>query len=111
MLARQMQLPSEQQKKRYYEGEGAEVDVRPVQADATQTRAANAAAPTAAQTDVAAQTAAQASQATQVSSRASDSTARKRLPDWTNTRGGLVRQDSAGENLNRQQMAHLRVLE
>ena len=37
--------------------------------------------------------------------------ARKRLPDWTNTRGGLVRQDSAGENLNRQQMAHLRVLE
>ena len=39
-----------------YEGEGAEVDVRPVQADTTQTRAANAAAPTAAQTDVAAQT-------------------------------------------------------
>ena len=41
----------------------------------------------------------------------SSRTARKRLPDWTNTRGGLVRQDSAGENLNRQQMAHLRVLE
>ena len=94
-----------------YEEGNTEAAAQPVQADVAQAQATDAAVPTAAQTDVAAQTAAQASQATQVSSRASDSTARRRLPDWTNTRGGLVRQDSAGENLNRQQMAHLRVLE
>ena len=94
-----------------YEEDNTEAAAQPVQADVAQAQATDAAVPTAAQTDVAAQTAAQASQATQVSSRASDSTARRRLPDWTNTRGGLVRQDSAGENLNRQQMAHLRVLE
>ena len=94
-----------------YEEGNTEAAAQPVQADVAQAQAADAAVPTAVQTDVAAQTAAQASQATQVSSRASDSTARRRLPDWTNTRGGLVRQDSAGENLNRQQMAHLRVLE
>ena len=94
-----------------YEEGNTEAAAQPAQADVAQAQATDAAVPTAAQTDVAAQTAAQASQATQVSSRASDSTARKRLPDWTNTRGGLVRQDSAGENLNRQQMAHLRVLE
>ena len=94
-----------------YEEGNTEAAAQPVQADVAQAQATDAAVPTAVQTDVAAQTAAQASQATQVSSRASDSTARRRLPDWTNTRGGLVRQDSAGENLNRQQMAHLRVLE
>lgn len=94
-----------------YEEGNTEAAAQPMQADVAQAQATDAAVPTAAQTDVAAQTAAQASQAAQVSSRASDSTARKRLPDWTNTRGGLVRQDSAGENLNRQQMAHLRVLE
>jgi hypothetical protein len=93
-----------------YEEGNTEAAAQPVQADVAQAQATDAAVPTAVQTDVAAQTAAQASQATQVSSRASDSTARRRLPDWTNTRGGLVRQDSAGENLNRQQMANLRVL-
>ena len=94
-----------------YEEGNTEAAAQPVQADVAQAQATDAAVPTAVQTDVAAQTATQVSQAAQVSSRASDSTARKRLPDWTNTRGGLVRQDSAGENLNRQQMAHLRVLE
>lgn len=94
-----------------YEEGNTEAAAQPMQADVAQAQATDAAVPTAAQTDVAAQTAAQASQATQASSRASGSTARKRLPDWTNARGGLVRQDSAGENLNRQQMAHLRVLE
>ena len=93
-----------------YEEGNTEAAAQPVQADVAQAQATDAAVPTAVQTDVAAQTAAQASQATQVSSRASDSTARRRLPDWTNTRGGLVRQDSAGENLTRQQMANLRVL-
>ncbi len=85
-----------------YEEGDAQAATQPAQA---------AAAPTAAQTDVVAQTATQASQAAQVSARASERAGRRQLPDWTNARGGLVRQDSAGENLTRQQMAHLRVLE
>ena len=114
-----------------YEEGNTEAAAQPVQADVAQAQATDAAVPTAAQTDVAAQTAAQASQAdarmqggapkgspcakgelsAKLTEGSSSRAARKRLPDWTNTRGGLVRQDSAGENLNRQQMAHLRVLE
>ena len=114
-----------------YEEGNTEAAAQPVQADVAQAQATDAAVPTAVQTDVAAQTAAQASQAdarmqggapkgspwakgelsAKLTEGSSSRAARKRLPDWTNTRGGLVRQDSAGENLNRQQMAHLRVLE
>ncbi len=111
-----------------YEEGNTEAAAQPVQADVAQAQATDAAVPTAVQTDVAATQASQADARMQggtpkgspftkgelsakLTEGLSSHAARKRLPDWTNTRGGLVRQDSAGENLNRQQMAHLRVLE
>ncbi len=130
MRAGRMRRASRPREAVYEEG-NTEAAAQPMQADVAQAQATDAAVPTAAQTDVAAQTAAQASQAdarmqggapkgspwakgelsAKLTEGSSSRAARKRLPDWTNTRGGLVRQDSAGENLNRQQMAHLRVLE
>ena len=111
-----------------YEEGNTEAAAQPVQADVAQAQATDAAVPTTVQTDVAATQASQADARMQggtpkgspftkgelsakLTEGLSSHAARKRLPDWTNTRGGLVRQDSAGENLNRQQMAHLRVLE